>query len=156
MFLKSASRCSGRAGLEMACSLFGQPKWLPRRNSQWCGAIRCLAMWALLAADVAPTPEFPMVGCDQVVGCLAGRHAVLVGRLAGRQAGWLAGKQACWLLMGWIAGKLAGWQAGELTNFCSKTEFESPLSVSGFQNRCSMRARCPEVVRRETWDWEDA
>ena len=59
------------------------------------GLIQCLAMLALLAAEVAPQQEFPMVRCDQVCRWLAGRQvACLGGRYAGRLAAWQAGKQA--------------------------------------------------------------
>ena len=86
---------------DVLCCLFWQPKWLSRSNSQWSGAIQCLAMLALLAAEVAPTQEFPTVRCDQVCRWLAGRQvACLGGRHAGRLAAWQAGKQA-----GWVAGR---------------------------------------------------
>ena len=58
-------------------------------------------MLALLAAEVFPQQEFPMVWCDQVCRWLAGRQvARFVGRHAGRLAAWQAGKQA-----GWVAGR---------------------------------------------------
>ena len=58
-------------------------------------------MVALLAAEVALTQEFPMVRCDQVLGCLAGRQvAWLAGRHAGKVAAWQAGRQ-----VGWVAGR---------------------------------------------------
>ena len=58
-------------------------------------------MLALLAAEVAPQQEFPMVRCDQVFGCLAGRQvAWLAGRHASKVAAWQAGRQA-----GWVAGR---------------------------------------------------
>ena len=85
------------------CWLFRQLKWLPRRNSPWSGAIRCVAGWQ------------------------AGRLPAWV---AGMQAGWLLGRQAS-RLAGWLADKHPHMETGKGTKDAKKSELAT-LFVLGW------------------------